>query len=172
MDSKETIIHIDWSGPYSLDDVAKFNGPEDWGVYQIYGSHPVYGSGALLYIGKTESDPSGFAGRVPRSAGWSHLNPDSARIEIYLGRLFGLTMPDNATWERYIGYAERLLIYAHTPARNLRWELIPSDPDLFRVHVVNWRQYRDLLPEVSGAKWTDRFDDVPYDSHFSVERLE
>jgi hypothetical protein len=171
MESQETIIHINWSGPYDLAEMARFNGPADWGIYQIYGHHPVYGNGALLYIGKTERDIGGFAGRVPNSAGWSHMNPGDDRIEIYLGRLFGMTMPDSATWERYIGLAERLLIYAHTPARNLKRELIPSDPELFRVHVVNWRQYRDLLPEVSGARWTDRFDGVLFDSLFSNERL-
>src|SRR5437773_399292 len=76
MESEEHIIHIDWSGPHSLEEVAQFNGPSDWGIYQFYGGHPVYGSGVLLYIGKTESDPGGFAGRVPTSAGRCGLNPD------------------------------------------------------------------------------------------------
>ena len=48
MQSKETIIHIDWSGPFSVSDVAAFDGPSDYGVYQIYGAHHVYGSNSLL----------------------------------------------------------------------------------------------------------------------------
>jgi hypothetical protein len=48
---EERIIHIDWEGPVTLEDAWKLVGPTDYGVYQIYGGHPVYGNSALLYIG-------------------------------------------------------------------------------------------------------------------------
>jgi len=170
MESEDIIIHIDWNGPHSLEAVARFNGPSDWGIYQIYGGHPVYGRGVLLYIGKTESDDAGFAGRVPNSAGRCLPNRDGD-IEVHLGRLIGVATPNNETWERQIGLAERLLIYAHMPAYNRKLELNPSDKDLFRVHVLNWRHHRDLLPEVSGARWTDCFEHIPYGSYFSTEHF-
>jgi hypothetical protein len=40
----ERIIHIEWSGPYSLAGVDGFRDQRrDRGLYQIYGHHPVYG---------------------------------------------------------------------------------------------------------------------------------
>ena len=32
------------------------------------------------------------------------------------------------------------------------------DADLQHIHVLNWGCHRNLLPEVSGARWTSRFD--------------
>ena len=50
----ETIIHIEWEGPYSLNQLDTLNDlRRDHGLYQIYGHHPVYGSNVLLYIGQT-----------------------------------------------------------------------------------------------------------------------
>ena len=46
-----TLINIEWDGPYSLEKVVQLKEPTDKGVYQIYGGHPVYGAGVLLYIG-------------------------------------------------------------------------------------------------------------------------
>jgi len=165
MESQELIIHIDWSGPHSLDEVASFNGPEDFGIYQVYGAHHVYGSDALLYIGLAEGRE--FAVRMEEH--WEYpMNHDKGRLQVYLGRLFGGPTPDDATWRRHIKLAERLLIYAHKPALNSQMELGQLEPILWRVHVLNWSQYRDLLPEVSGARWTDRFEYLPCKPHFST----
>jgi len=50
----ETIIHIEWEGPYSLNQLNTLKDlRKDRGLYQIYGHHPVYGSNVLLYIGQT-----------------------------------------------------------------------------------------------------------------------
>ena len=46
------------------------------------------------------------------------------------------------------------------------------EPDLRFVHVLNWGKHRDLLPEVSGARWTTRFDDPPNYHAFSEDELE
>lgn len=32
---------------------------------------------------------------------------------------------------------------------------------ILNVHVLNWGHHRDLLPEVSGARWTNKYDDMP-----------
>ena len=47
-----TIIHVQWDGPFTLDQLSEMNNEYDYGVYQVYGSHPIYGSDVLLYIGK------------------------------------------------------------------------------------------------------------------------
>ena len=46
-------INIHWRGPHSYEDVRGMDGEADRGLYQIYGTHPVYGAGTLLYIGRT-----------------------------------------------------------------------------------------------------------------------
>ena len=50
---RERIIHIEWEGPYSLNqlDTSK-DLRKDHGRIR-YGHHPVYGSNVLLYIGQT-----------------------------------------------------------------------------------------------------------------------
>src|SRR5258708_19938364 len=50
----ERIIHIEWEGPYSLNQLDTLkDSRKDHGLYQIYGHHPVYGPNVLLYIGQT-----------------------------------------------------------------------------------------------------------------------
>jgi hypothetical protein len=46
-----TVLDLIWSGPYQLADLVAFKGAEDYGVYQIYGTHGVNGPDSLLYIG-------------------------------------------------------------------------------------------------------------------------
>ena len=168
MEPEELIIHIEWCGPHTIEEVSQFNGTTDFGIYQIYGGHPVYGTDALLYIGLAEQRP--FAIRIPEH-GWCDSNQDSGRLQVHIGRLIGLSTPDNATWCRYIRLAERLLIHAHLPAKNSQKELKSMGSELRRVHVVNWRQYRSLQPEVSGARWTDRFDNIPFGSFFNTNHF-
>lgn len=51
----ELIIHIEWDGPFKLDQLSELNNTDiDFGIYQIYGSHPIYGADVLLYIGKAD----------------------------------------------------------------------------------------------------------------------
>src|SRR5438876_7000282 len=108
-ESQQTFIHINWSGPHSLKDVESLNGPEEFGVYQVYGNHPVYGSGVLLYIGRAVKQT--FATRLAQEPGW-RWNPEG-RVEIYTGRLWGPKTPDAKEWDRRIELAERLLIHVH-----------------------------------------------------------
>jgi hypothetical protein len=53
--SKTHLIQIHWEGPYKLTELSTLmNTTTDYGIYQIYGKHPVYGSDVLLYIGKAD----------------------------------------------------------------------------------------------------------------------
>jgi hypothetical protein len=85
----------------------------------------------------------------PRYAG------DSSNVQIYVGRLFDKTQPDEADWNRLISRAEQLLIYTHAPAMNSsNINTISKDDaileEIKEYRVVNYDNYKDLLPEVSG----------------------
>jgi hypothetical protein len=163
------LIHIDWDGPFTQSEISQLNKPDDYGLYQVYGTHPVYGADTLLYIGRVEQQRFGV--RLAQH-GWCGINPDSNRVLFYVGRLFGIPHPDtDAEWCRQIELAERLLIHAHQPAQNTQKTLAGLDRDLWFVHVINWRRYRNLMPEVSGAKWSSRFDELGYDTRYSFNNL-
>jgi hypothetical protein len=168
--NSELLIHIDWDGPFTQHGTAQLTKPDDFGIYQVYGAHPVYGTDVLLYIGLAEEQTFGV--RLAQH-GWCHLNPDSNKVSFYVGRLFGIPHPENdSEWCRQIKLAERLLIHAHKPAQNTQKELASLDRDLWCVHVINWRCYRSLMPEVSGAKWTSRFDELGYETRYSSEKFQ
>lgn len=145
MEPNETTIHIDWDGPLHLDSIASLTGPADYGVYQIYGGHSVYGSSALLYIGRAVDQH--FGERIPQEEKWLD-NRDAGRVEVYVGRLSGSQTPNDPTWSQHIRLAERLLIFAHSPPMNSQKSLAALERDLRYIRVLNWGRHRDLLPEV------------------------
>ena len=107
---------ICWEGPLLQKEIEdKKNRSEDFGIYQFYGFHPVYGEYVLLYIGMTTD---GFSARIKEHEflGPKHvpgcLKPESIRI--YLGYVDGLKREDGEK----LGDIERLLIFAHSPAWN------------------------------------------------------
>ena len=155
----EQIIHIYWEGPFSLSNLNKLNDDTtDYGIYQIYGPHPSYCRNVLLYIGKANQQT--FKTRI-KQHDWETWQYDEGRITIYVGRLYGLETPTMSIWEKQINLAERLLISAHKPAFNSSGigELSRKTDNLLRdVHILNWRNYADLLPECTGGRWTDKFE--------------
>ena len=50
-------IHLDWSGPYSLDEARNGERGQTLGLYQYTGMHDVYGPGTLLYLGMAADRP-------------------------------------------------------------------------------------------------------------------
>lgn len=126
----------------------------DFGVYQIYGAHPIYGSDVLLYIGKADQQTFGI--RLSQE-GWKY-NQDASTVTVYVGRLGGYkATPSNQIWSREIDLVERLLIVSHWLAGNSSGLNATFGEDLYPIHVLNWGQFRDLLPEVSGSRYSDRF---------------
>jgi len=166
MNEPETIIHIEWDGPCPLNAAFSLNRKRDYGLYQIYGGHPVYGNSALLYIGLAAGQT--FGKRIPQETQWVS-NRDAGRVEVYVGRLAGETAPDDETWDDHIRLAERILIFAHSPPMNTQKSLRSLERDLRYVHVLNWNRHRDLLPEVSGARWAHREVDFPNYHVFSID---
>lgn len=148
-------IHIDWSGPHTHDEVKKMDADTDFGIYQFYGCHPVYGLDTLLYIGKAQEHPfsSRMCGDYHQIRFGKYWTP--ADMSLNIGRLVGSSTPSDQEWSNEINLAEKLLIYAHSPAWNSQ-ELnlqITQDHELFNIHVFNWGKYKRLLPEVSGRRY-------------------
>ena len=180
-------IRIEWEGPFSLEDIGYdkendnykksiknpllCNENTAYGVYQVYGYHPVYGNDVLLYIGKAEQQT--FAKRLSQE-GWQS-NADSNNLKFYIGRLFGEKNVSEDEWDKMISTAERMLIYAHEPARNSSNILnITKNKNLLKefedIRIFNYDNSRSLMPEVSGELWIKNFED--YNGVFSVELLE
>jgi len=155
-----TLIQIHWEGSYKLEDLPQLmNDKIDYGIYQIYGTHPVYGNDVLLYIGKADSQTLGK--RISQE-NWLYTN-DSNNHKIYIGRLHGAQPLNEEIWSTYLDLAERLLIYTHKPAYNARSIASFPDKELQLIHVLNWGHHRSLFPEVSGLRWTSKLDDVEYE---------
>ena len=150
-------IHVQWTGPLSYREALALNDENvDFGVYQIYGAHPVYGKDVLLYIGK--ADYQTFGKRLSQEV-WHEINQDSFRVSVCLGRLSGYTgTPLEEEWSRQISIVERLLIHSHWPAGNSSGLNVRFGSDMHDLHVFNWGDYRSLLPEVSGSRYSDRYD--------------
>ncbi len=156
---KSTIIHISWEGPFTLDQAIKKLDDKkvDYGVYQIYGRHPVYGRNALLYIGKASERT--FSSRFKEHKDyWLGNDGRESNTKIYVGRLCGKRTPGNKEWSNLIGIAEELLIYSHWSAGNSSGLNKIEDKNFYNIHILNWGNRRDLLPEVSGHRWTDKFN--------------
>lgn len=153
-------IYIDWSGPYEYDDVISNNKekiskygftvkPDDFGLYQIYGSHPVYGSNVLIYIGKTEAM---FMNRLKMR----HVllnNEDFHNTQIYLGKIYYDDTLEHTEIAEDISMAESLLIHYHTPAKNSSNinSLKYADKEY---RVINVGTYRSLQKEISTTAFT------------------
>ena len=88
-----TTIHLDWSGPYSLDEASALTGREDYGLYQFYGDHPVYGAGVLLYVGKASNQSFG---RRLSQHNWGNWIPSQAAI--YIGKVCTPEPLDDKEW--------------------------------------------------------------------------
>lgn len=148
---------MDWG--YNLESIKDLTSGEDYGLYQVYGAHPIYGADTLLYIGKASKQT--LAKRVLQGDRWI-CNQDSENIKVYVGH-FGGNQPISVdAWEEQIDLAEKLLIYTHKPALNS--SNVSSVPDLpIEMHVFNWGDFRELLPEVSAFRYL-----AEDDKHFST----
>ena len=155
-------INLFSKGPDSYRAVLDMKEASDYGIYQIYGVHPVYGSDTLLYIGQAKGET--FGHRFAQSdrtwmAAECMGDSNTASIRIHTGRVHVKDdrHPGNARWDEWIDCAEKLLISSHSPAWNAKevGGLKEKETDSYKdCHVLNWGQYGHLQPEVSGARHT------------------
>lgn len=110
------LLEVAWEGPLSIEEVALLDRPSDRGVLQVYGSHPVFGGDALLYIAEARSET--FAQRLERLGHWLRFLPSAPTH--YVGRLGGTAPPGPGELDECIRVAFRLLTFFHAPAWNSR----------------------------------------------------
>lgn len=135
----------------------------DYGVYQIYGAHPLYGTDVLLYVGlagESKKNVRCFADRLKE-----HAKVYGENITIYVGRLARLRGGKKATpgaWAKQIRLAEKMLIFSHSPAANAGdvaslFSGGATSRKLMRevIRVRNYGEFRSLKPEVSSDYWPD-----------------
>jgi hypothetical protein len=152
-------IYVEWDGPYSFDELEElYDESCDFGLYQIYGDHPMYGEETLLYLGRTVDRT--FGAKLVEEQPYWEAEGDFQPLAIYVGRLAGEMTPGGDVWGQEIDLAARLLIFAHAPVFNGRELGAAPDNDLQKVHVINWGAHMDLAPEISGARWLYKFTEL------------
>ncbi|WP_276646020.1 hypothetical protein [Globicatella sulfidifaciens] len=141
------VIQIKWEGPFFIEDLKSLNNDKiDYGIYQIYGNHLVYGENVLLYIGQANEQT--FFTRIRQHYYW--LEDD---FSFYIGRLSGQDTPSYEIWHNKISAAEQLLIHIHAPSYNTA-NINSVNADIVgHIHIFNIGKYKSLLPEVSGRRW-------------------
>ena len=148
-----------WRGPHSSEEAFALQGPSDYGIYQLYVTHPVHGPDALVYIGLANDRTFGERLASHNIASIGHEWEDNGvGIRIHTGRFHLVeneTPPSDDDLGDLIAQVEYLLIYAHSPPWNANYVRDPpADPLYHGLHVLNWGQYGRLLPEVSGGRFT------------------
>lgn len=147
-------IHIDWEGPLTLSQAKELHSSSDYGIYQYYGDHLIYGTNVLLYIGKTVKQK--FGDRLSQH-NWPAWIP--SKTELYVGRICTTEKIEFEEWEQKIDIAERILIFSHSPAfnaanlNNINYKKLNTFNDSQDVRVMNWGKRKSLLPEVSVSRW-------------------
>lgn len=140
-------IDIAWEGPIPFEKAKGQNGPTDYGIYQFYGNHLVYGQSTLLYIGRAKDMTFGARMKQHCLTDWA----GSSGI-IHVGRICGASQPENdGLWCHLIDIAERLLIYTHAPSWNSA--NINDFGNIGQVHILNWGSSGQLLPETTSTRW-------------------
>ncbi|MDE0666782.1 MAG: hypothetical protein OXH67_14390 [Acidimicrobiaceae bacterium] len=174
---ESTRIHLLWKGPHTFGDVLQMDGGTDFGIYQVYGSHPVSGEDSLLYIGQANDQTFGARFTNPDRQLWSRddaWGDNTSLLRFFTGRVHPTqseqdrSAVDDELWGTYIDMAEKLLICAHVPHWNAQGVhgITPEKTNVYdNCHVLNWGTRASLLPEVSGLRhaWTEfeRISDDP-----------
>ena len=151
----ERLVRVHWDPPRSLKETLDLTDTEnDYGVYQVYGEHVVFGSGALLYIGKARDQT--FGTRFDQHRAWLKHESDPL---VRVGRLREDDYEQKrgwSDWKKAIDCVEELTIYWHSPPYNSRC-IVGYANELLRVQ--NWFHRGRLLPEYSSRWEPKRPDD-------------
>lgn len=140
-------IHVDWEGPFTFEQAKELNSDQDFGLYQFYGEHPVYGAAVLLYIGKAVKQT--FGSRL-KQHNWQSWVPTP--VELYIGRICTESEISNNEWESLIDLAEKIQIFSHSPAFNTS-NLNQINATNSDARIMNWGMRKSLLPEISIERW-------------------
>lgn len=155
---EEVIYEVYWQGPYSEDDIAKDledledgDKSENYVLYQIYSSHPLYGKNSLLYIGKTNRSAKV---RLSEHEWLSSDKYGEAKIYIAsLGEFKSWDQSNNITFfekagDDIVSKIESILIYSHQPAYNSMNKKTAKNAT--NIRVFNTGEHGALRPEISS----------------------
>ena len=146
-----TIIEIEWSGPYTLEDIQKMDGESDYGIYQIYGTHTIFGENSLLYIGKAQDQT--FATRISQHKEW--FIEELSELKFFIGQLGGTKLTTEKEWAQGINDAEKLLIFFSSPPYNS--QNLNDYGDVSETIVLNFGKRNRLPMEVSTLYYENVF---------------
>ena len=147
----EKLYEVFWDGPYDCDKENACAKDPGNVLYQLYGSHHLYGRDVLLYIGRTERTP--FK-RILEHEEWIQDEYDKMTVRYGSIRDFS----DWENWEKekrpypppkanVVEPIEALLIYANQPAYNSRNK---AGAEIAKgIRIFNSGKLGHLLPEVS-----------------------
>ena len=112
-------VRVEWEGPFPIEEVLRLNDQDDdYGLYQIYGRHIIFGANSLLYIGKAEGLT--FSQRFNQHCSEWLLEEEGVSIRV--GRIasedYAYDPPDWSDWRKVLRDAEALTIYWHSPPYN------------------------------------------------------
>ena len=119
-------VRVKWEGPLSLDELKELaDRDKDWGLYQIYGRHIIFGAVLLLYIGKTKAT---FSKRVKENYDdWKPGTPwyQDIEVSVRIGRLycksdrgFMRLQKDDSEFSELLCDVEAFQIFCHSPPYN------------------------------------------------------
>ncbi len=155
---KMEVFHIQWTkyiwNDFNTDNV---NDKHHYGLYQMYGNHPIYGNDCLLYIGKAQLQT--FGTRL--SQHWDFdINHFTNITRIHLGMFYKWDDASNSSWADSIDKIERIFINAHCPAFNANNIKNLLDQDTIgNMLILNWGDYGSLLPSLSSIRYSNKYWD-------------
>jgi hypothetical protein len=140
-------IIIKWEGPFNQEEIIESNKTCDYGLYQVYGIHRIYGNDVLLYIGKAKTQS--FGTRLPQHTDWFSWKEN--KLKFYLGKItYNKNINDGSInnqedWDNQIDCAEIALIHYCQPAWNSANLNINSSRNYFNNFTIhNFGNIKDL----------------------------
>lgn len=152
---KETveIISVLWEGPFEISDFSKFNCTDEkaFDLYQVYGTHPIYGRSVLLYIGSTKRENQRIKDHYDS---WMKYEFDS--MQVFKGKIVSIPDETNETEKELV---EKILVYYSAPAYNSNsiFDLDSIIKENQRLIVLNFGKAGQLPTEVSSL-WYSTYD--------------
>lgn len=157
------MYHLYWKA-YDWDINAintAYNSNRDYGIYQVYGDHPVYGADTLLYIGKAKDQT--YSTRMK-----GHTDFDASQAskftKLHLSYFCKADDLSETNWGDAIDVVELALIKAHMPALNSQQVMGFLEAGAPNILIYNWGERGRLLPEVSTLRCSELYhDSAKYD---------
>lgn len=162
------LFHVSWE-KYDWEniDLDQLNEGHHYGIYQIYGTHPIYGKDSLLYIGKAQDQT--FGNRLKQH--WDFdVNHFSEISYLHIGMIQKWDgYANHVNWGDVINDIERVLIVANCPAFNsIGIKGTVETKYIEHLLVINWGNYGRMLPEVSSLKYSSKYWDA---KNYKVDHL-